>query len=160
MRHPWSFRGRLLLPGRRDSEDFGAIRSWCDLLLVIILQQRCDYLRSLHGFSHFVFISMLLWCFFRLRIKPRSHLVVRVSLAEISHLACCVLFVVMNLGPPSSINEVVSLSYMFPKACCGFGWKLCKYTWCVGFRVRVRSLGLWQSLQIRGRKSTICYSVT
>ncbi len=65
--------------------------------------------RSLHGYSHFVvFISMLLWCFFRLRIKPKSHLVIRVPLAEISHLACCVLFAVMNLSLPSSINEDVS----------------------------------------------------
>jgi hypothetical protein len=105
MRHPSSFRGRLLSPGRRDSKDFGAIRSCCDLLLVIIPQQR--FVHCMVS-SHFVFISMLLWCFFRLRIKPKSHLVIRVPLAEISHLACCVMFVVMNLGPPSSINEDVS----------------------------------------------------
>jgi hypothetical protein len=86
-------------------------RFWSDSL--VLRSSSCRHLsakvRSLHGFSHFVvFISMLLWCFFRLRIKPKSRLVIRVPLAEILHLACCVLFVVMNLSPPSSINEDVS----------------------------------------------------
>lgn len=138
-------------------------RFWSDSLL--LRSSSCHHssakVRSLHGFSHFVvIISMLLWCFFRLRIKPNSRLVIRVPLAEISHLACCVLFVVMNLIPPSSINEDVSPESHVSKSLLWLWMKALQDTWCVGFRVRVRSLGLWQSLQIRGKKSTICYSVT
>ncbi len=69
--------------------------------------------RSLHGFSHFVvfyFYVIVVWCFFRLRIKPKSHLVIRVptgrNFASRLLRAVCV---VMNLSPPpSSINEDVS----------------------------------------------------
>ncbi len=61
LRNRWSFCGRLLLlPGRRDSEDFGASRSCCDLLLVIIPQQR--FVHCMVSLISLFFISMLLWC--------------------------------------------------------------------------------------------------
>jgi len=93
MRRRWSFRGRLLLlPGRRDSEGFGAIRSCCDLLLVIIPQRR--FVHCMVSLISLFFISMLLWCgvFSDCVSSPSPIWWLGFPLAEISHLACCVLF--------------------------------------------------------------------